>query len=203
MGLLRNRLELDALPPEDQGGSDAELVAQAKQGNARAFGLLYRRYANDIYDFAAYRLSSREDAEDATQTIFLRAAQSLQSCRTDAAFVGWLYAIARHVITDKQRSNRRATVSLIDTMEFEDTGSLPEDLAVRSSERREIRDARARCLSERDRELFDLLVQDLTYAEIAVVLNRRVAAVRVRYSRLLDRLRICLGRGVSRVRGQA
>lgn len=203
MSLLRNHLEPNELPPEDQGGSDAELVAQAKLGNATAFGLLYRRYANDIYDYAAHRLGTREDAEDATQTIFLRAAQSINSCRTDAAFVGWLYAIARNVITDKLRTRRNVVIPLADTMEFVDVSALPEDLAMRESDRREIREARSRCLNERDRELFDLLVQDLTYAEIATVLGRRVSAVRVRYFRLLNRLRDCLSPGAARKGGPA
>lgn len=203
MSLLRNRLETDDGPPEDQGGSDAELVAQAKQGNANAFGLLYRRYANDIYDYAAHRLGTREDAEDATQTIFLRAAQSINSCRTDAAFIGWLYAIARNVITDKLRTRRYPVVPLADTMEFVDVSALPEDLAIRDAERREIREARNRCLRERDQELFDLLAQDLTYAEIAVALEQRVSAIRVRYSRLLSRLRRCLRLGAERQGGPA
>ena len=44
-----------------------------------------------------------------------------------------------------------------------------------------------------ERELYDLLVQDLTYAEIAIALDRRINAVRTRYWRLLDKLRFCLG----------
>ena len=37
MGWLRNRPQPDAPPPTDPGGSDAVLVAQARQGDARAF----------------------------------------------------------------------------------------------------------------------------------------------------------------------
>ncbi|HEY7030064.1 MAG TPA: sigma-70 family RNA polymerase sigma factor [Thermomicrobiales bacterium] len=193
MGLLRNRPQTSAPPPQDPGGSDAELVAQARQGDTRAFGLLYRRHVDAVYDFAAHRLAHREDAEDATQTIFLRAAQSLQQCRDDDAFAGWLFAIARNVVTDKLRSRRAPTAPWTEDLEVADPASPPDELAIQSTQRTELREARARCLNDAERELYDLLVQDLTYAEIAVALDRRINAVRTRYWRLLDKLRSCLG----------
>jgi RNA polymerase sigma-70 factor (ECF subfamily) len=192
VGLLRNCPQPNAPPSEDSGGSDAELVAQARQGDARAFGLLYRRHVNAVYDFSAHRLGHREDTEDATQTIFLRAAQSLQQCRDDEAFVGWLFAIARNDVTDKLRSRRAPAAPLTEDLEVEDPASPPEELAIQSSQRTELREARARCLNDAERELYDLLVQDLTYAEIAIALDRRINAVRTRYWRLLDKLRACL-----------
>lgn len=88
MGLLRSRPQPSAPPPQAPGGSDAELVAQAKRGDARAFALLYRRYLDQVYDYAAHRLDGREAAEDATQTIFLRAVASLKDCRDETVFAG-------------------------------------------------------------------------------------------------------------------
>lgn len=193
MDLPRNRLQSWMPPPQDLGGSDAELVARAKHGDASAFGLLYRRHVNAVYNFAAHRLGHREDAEDATQTVFLRAAQSLGQCRNDDAFVGWLFAIARNVVTDKLRTRRARMAPWNDDLEVEDPAAPPDELAIRASQRGELRDARARCLTDAERELYDLLVQDLTYAEIAVALGRRINAVRTRYWRLLDKLRACLG----------
>jgi RNA polymerase sigma-70 factor (ECF subfamily) len=73
MGLLRSRPQTNAPPPQDPGGSDAELVAQARHGDARAFALLYRRYFDRVYDFAVHRLESRQLAADATRSTFLRA----------------------------------------------------------------------------------------------------------------------------------
>jgi RNA polymerase sigma factor (sigma-70 family) len=193
MDLPRNRLRTNAALLEDPGGSDAALVAQAKHGDAWAFGLLYRRHVVAVYDFAAHRLGHREDAEDATQTVFMSAAQSIHRCRDDDAFVGWLFAIARNVVTDKLRTRRKPTVALTEDLQVEDSVSPPDEMAILSTQRGELREARARCLNDAERELYDLLVQDLTYAEIAVALDRRVAAVRTRYWRLLDKLRICLG----------
>jgi RNA polymerase sigma-70 factor (ECF subfamily) len=147
------------------------------------------------------RLGQREDAEDATQIVFLRATESLQNCRDDSAFVGWLYAIARNVITDKQRMRKSNQTRLGDDDEIEDANALPEELAIRSVQRDELREARAHCLNDQERELFDLLVQDLTYKEMATALGKRVGAIRTRYWRLLDRLRSCLSHGTTREGG--
>jgi DNA-directed RNA polymerase specialized sigma24 family protein len=52
--------------------------------------------------------------------------------------------------------------------------------------------ARDRCLSERERELFDLLLTDLTHQDIARLLGRRQGAIRTAHWRLVGKLRECL-----------
>ena len=198
MSLLQNHLDMDDSHPVDRASNDTDLVAQARAGDGHAFTSLYRRHVPSVYRYALFRLHLREDAEDATQVIFLRAAQSLDQCRSDDAFVGWLFAIARNVITDKQRVRKIQTFSLVEDDEIEDPRTRPDELAIRSAQREELREARSRCLNDADREFFDLLIADLTYDEMAVALNKRVGAIRTRYWRLLDRLRACLERGAPR-----
>jgi RNA polymerase sigma-70 factor, ECF subfamily len=200
MGLLRNRPPTSEPPPQDPGGSDAQLVAQARQGDARAFALLYRRYLDQVYDYAAHRLDGREAAEDATQTIFLRAVTSLKDCRDETVFAGWLFAIARNVVTDHYRARRHATEPLDDAPEVEDPAASPEDLAVRADQERELREARERCLTPGERELFDLRLQGLSDQEIATALGRGYGAVRTAQYRLVQKLRECLG-VAARVKG--
>src|SRR3954464_7995140 len=82
------------------------LVARAKCGDREAYTVLYRRYLDDVYRFALARLGTREATEDAVQTIFVRALTALPSCQENAAFVGWLFVIARNVVTDQLRTRR-------------------------------------------------------------------------------------------------
>src|SRR3954452_20817528 len=98
----------------------AALVAQAKQGDGEAFATLYRHYLPEVYGFVAARLAGREAAEDATQTIFIRALQSLETCRGEAAFPGCLFAIARNVVTDRSRAGRFRPEALDATFDSED-----------------------------------------------------------------------------------
>ena len=182
----------DAIGDRGAGVPVALLVARAKRGDGNAFAQLYRRYLDDVYAFVAARLSDRQAAEDATQTIFFRAMQSLPTCRDDAAFPGWLYAIARNVVTDTYRSHRSRSEPWDDALDPEDPGASPEEVAVQRDDARTLAVARERCLSAPERELFDLLLTDMNDKQIAQALGRTHGAVRTAHWRLLAKLRECL-----------
>jgi len=188
------------------GQQIAALVARAKRGDGEAFAQLYRRYLDEVYGFVASRLSDREAAEDATQMIFFRALQSLESCREDAAFPGWLFAIARNVVTDRYRANRFRAGPLDDAFEPEDPAQSPEEIAVQRDDARLLQAARSHCLSDAERDLFDLLLTDMNDKQIAAALGRSHGAVRTAHWRLLAKLRECLQKlgwsgGVHRAQG--
>jgi RNA polymerase sigma-70 factor (ECF subfamily) len=182
----------DAIGDRGAGVPVALLVARAKAGDGDAFAQLYRRYLDDVYAFVAARLSDRQAAEDATQTIFFRAMQSLPTCRDDAAFPGWLFAIARNVVTDTYRSHRSRSEPWDDALDPEDPGASPEEVAVQRDDARTLAVARERCLSAPERELFDLLLTDMNDKQIAQALGRTHGAVRTAHWRLLAKLRECL-----------
>ena len=173
--------------------SDAHLVASAKRGDAEAFALLYRRYLDRVYDFVAVRVESRDAAQDATQTIFLRVLTALPQCRDEEHFAGWLFAIARNVVIDSYRSQRQIQVDLEAVPELVDRAESPESLAMRADDARTLREARDRCLAGIERELLDLRLQDLTSQEIAIAMKRSQTAVRNLQFRMIRKLRECLG----------
>lgn len=169
------------------------LVPRARAGDATAFATLYRRYVNGVYAFTARRLNTREAAEEATQEIFTRALAGIGRCRDDAAFAGWLFGIAHHVVTEQYKAGRHATSPLEFAPDSADPDLSPEERALSREGVDELRRARERCLNDRERELFDLLLADLTDAQIAVALGRRPGAIRTAHWRLLIKLRGCLG----------
>ena len=180
--------------PLHDSTDDAVLVAHAKHGDARAFTLLYQRYVERVYAFVLYRVASREVAEEATQTIFFRALRGLASCRDDAAFAYWLFAIARNVIADVQRTRRHASAPLEMAMDVADPEPTPEEHVMRVFAHDALLAARDHCLTQREREFFDLLLADLTHAEMAHVTGRRQGAIRTAHWRLVAKLRRCLDR---------
>ena len=169
------------------------LVARAKRGDREAYTLLYRRYLDDVYRFALVRLGDREAAEDAVQNIFVRALTALPSCQENAAFVGWLFAIARNVVTDQLRTRRHQTDPIPDDALWADTGPGPEEVVMQGEARRFLLAAREKCLSAAERDLFDLLLTELNDKQIAVALGRSHGAVRTAHWRLLSKLRDCIG----------
>src|SRR4030042_817586 len=61
---------------------DSALIARAQRGEAEAFGELYERYLDPIYRYLYSWAGNSGDAEDLTETVFLRASQALQRALT-------------------------------------------------------------------------------------------------------------------------
>ncbi|MFZ4584069.1 MAG: sigma-70 family RNA polymerase sigma factor [Acidimicrobiia bacterium] len=86
---------------------DDELVIAATSGDRDAFGALYDRYVDRIYDLCAHMLGDRTDAADATAEVFLAASDHLGQLRDPAKVRPWLYAIARNEVYKRTRRKRR------------------------------------------------------------------------------------------------
>jgi RNA polymerase sigma-70 factor, ECF subfamily len=65
------------------------------ESDAAAF--LYGRHYERIYGYCLYKLGSREEAEDAAQTMFLHAVRGLRRGVVPLDEINWLLAIARNV----------------------------------------------------------------------------------------------------------
>ncbi len=151
--ITANRSHLWAAAPRDHAppAELVALVARAKSGDREAYTVLYRRYLEEVFRFALVRLGSREAAEDATQMVFVRALAALPSCRENAAFVGWLFAIARSVVADQWRERRHQTDPIPDDARWADAGPGPEEMAMQGEARRFLLAARERCLTAGER----------------------------------------------------
>jgi RNA polymerase sigma-70 factor (ECF subfamily) len=191
--VLRNPILDNAAADTEAFEAIAPLVARARAGDSAAFATLYRRYVTGVYAFTARRLSDRDRAEEATQEIFTRALEGIGRCRDDAAFPGWLFGIAHHVVTEQYKAGRHVTSPLESASESVDPDRSPEESALSREGADELRRAREGCLNERERVLFDLLLADLTDAQIAAALGKRAGAIRMAHWRLLIKLRGCLG----------
>jgi RNA polymerase sigma-70 factor (ECF subfamily) len=84
---------------------DTLLVRSASAGDRAAFGELYQRYVRMVQGILLTRVSPT-DAEDLLQDVFLTAMRRLPGLREQAAFGGWLAAIARSKAIDHIRARR-------------------------------------------------------------------------------------------------
>ena len=95
--------------------NDATLIARAKK-DPEAFGALYERYVDNIYNYICYRTGNDQDAEDLTARTFYRALNHFPTYEDRGApFSAWLYRIAHNLVANWDRDNsRRQIVSLDD-----------------------------------------------------------------------------------------
>ncbi len=98
---------------EPQGPPDEELVLKSQQGDIHAFDELVERYHGKIYGLTYNMTSNREDAEDLTQEIFVKAYQALPRFKGNSSFYTWLYRIAvNKTINYRKKRNRKRAMSL-------------------------------------------------------------------------------------------
>lgn len=170
---------------------DEELLIQkAQRGESDAFGFLYDRYFPKIYRFTLLKVSRRVDAEDITHQVFLNAWQNIRSYEFRGfPFSSWLYRIARNMVIDFYRTQKRDV----------DIESVPEEIFMDDPNFSELVDSRmelefvARALKKlKDDDQNILLlkfVNELSSKEIAEVIEKSEGAVRVMQHRALKQLK--------------
>lgn len=98
----------------DQHADDIGLVERALAGDQLAFTQLMQRYAGAVFNLAYRMLGNAQDAEDASQEIFLRAYTRLESFDRARRFSTWLLSIASNYCIDRLRRQRMSWLTLDD-----------------------------------------------------------------------------------------
>ena len=91
------------------GASDESLARRVGDGDDAAFEELYRRYADRLFRYCASILGSREEAEEAVQSVLFSAYRALREPGREVRQVrAWLYRIAHNRALDMLRRRRDA-----------------------------------------------------------------------------------------------
>ena len=172
---------------------DHECVTRAQRGDRGAFSELVARYQDRIYRFLVRLTRSENDALDLAQETFLRAYQGLANWRPDARFTTWLFLIARNLAFDLLRRNKRVEFLPLEEDDMTaDPGPEP-DAALETAQRyRMLESALARLPVEHREILLLREIEEMSYEDIAAVLNINTGTVKSRIARaraaLLDRM---------------
>lgn len=169
--------------------SDASAVAAVLAGDVDAFAILLRRYRDVYTRFAVRMLGSREDADDALQSAFVRAYRNLARCEDPARFGAWLYRIVLNECrTFGTRRGRRELRMVRDEGILERAlaaDRVDEDVALRAEMQHALDQ-----LEPDQREAFVLKhVEELGYEEMAALTGAGVSALKMRVKRACERLR--------------
>ena len=186
---------------------DHALVLRFKNGDQSAFEEMVSRYWDRIYAMVHQLLRNPQDAEEVTQDAFIRAHRGLVNFRGDSAFSTWLYQIATNLARNRYwywwRRKRDKTISF-DQPVGDDNSTPLADIFVTEAQTREhpcltqeLIDAIAagmEKISPKHREILILRnVKNLTYEEIADILEISIGTVKSRIARARESLRSKLG----------
>ena len=177
---------------------ERKIIKKAAAGNADAFEQLLLKYQTPIYNLCLRITGNQEDAADMTQEAFLKAWRSLSSFQFDSSFSTWLYRLASNTCLDYLRSlKRRPQCSLTveddegeeQVLDVIDEAPTPEEALLSAEERSQLVNALSQ-LETSQRQIITLrVVNDLSYAEIAEILDVKEGTVKSRLARARDSLR--------------
>jgi RNA polymerase sigma-70 factor (ECF subfamily) len=171
--------------------SDEAALALAKQGDQEAYGLLYLRYVNRIYNYVYYRTGNQYDAEDLTARVFFRAMKHIPNY-TDRGLPlsAWLYRIAHNLIANWYRDNsRRKEVSLDEILLVRPDGDHPESVLMEVEDQEKLLDVIRVLHPDRQQLLILKFVEHLSNAEVGQIMGRTEGAIKSLYHRTLLELR--------------
>jgi RNA polymerase sigma-70 factor, ECF subfamily len=116
------------IPQSRMLGVDIEeqkLAPAAREGDARAWDLLFRRYQLPLYAYVHQMVQNEHDAIEIVQETFVNAFRHIQSLREDAKFGSWLFGIAHQkTIQHWRRTAKRKDLLELDS---DDSAELPEE----------------------------------------------------------------------------
>jgi RNA polymerase sigma-70 factor (ECF subfamily) len=176
------------------------LIAEAQDGNVRAFELLVSSHLPQVRRFARAFASSDADVDDLAQEALVKVYKSLRSFRFQAAFKTWLYSVVRNVFHDATRSRAGRERSLqeplaADHSQAPSNTETPDEAMAREEERQRLWRA-LRALPPEFRTavvLFD--VEGHSYEEVAAIEAVPVGTIKSRLSRGRALLRTLLAGG--------
>lgn len=103
---------------------DTALMMRYRDGDMSAFETLYARHRAPLFRFVLRQLSSRQQAEDVFQEIWIKVVRNSTTYRPAAKFNTYLYHIARNAIVDQYRKTGRAAEVMVG-----ENDDLPEPVA--------------------------------------------------------------------------
>ncbi|MCI8341759.1 MAG: sigma-70 family RNA polymerase sigma factor [Firmicutes bacterium] len=175
------------------------LVEKAKKGDSASFGSLIIHHERFVYNVVYRMLPNKEDAEDISQEVFIKAYKYLNRFDGKAAFSTWLYKIAVNTCIDEIRKRRgKETISInaeIDTGEGTVekeyvSGIIGVEEEVLSKEGVEIIKRAINNLSEEQKTVITLRdIEGLSYIEIAEITECSMGTVKSRLSRARQALK--------------
>jgi RNA polymerase sigma factor (sigma-70 family) len=175
------------------GLSDNEIISIVLNGDKQAFAQLVDRYQNYVFTLALRMVKTREDAEEVSQDIFVKAYRSLADFRGASKFSTWLYTIVNTSCITFLRKKKLEVHSLDNDNVFEVADSQDSgfraNLVEQKSKVAMVNNAIG-MLGPDDAQIITLFYKgEQTLEEIAQVLGIEVNTAKVRLHRARARLK--------------
>lgn len=164
---------------------DTELrsvLDKVQLGDNQSYTLIIGRFQRQIFLYCYYLLRSHEEAEDATQDIFIKGLENIKKFSYNVSFSAWLYKIARNHCTDLLKVRGRNYKSL---MQYKINMKEQEKECSYTDMIHDLLDN----LNMQEKQIFLLRsLEEYSYEEIASIMELKPTTIRKKYERMRKKL---------------
>ncbi len=178
--------------------SDTYYIERILAGDTSCFASLFDRYGKQVYAWVCRVIQNREDAEELTEDVFVKAFQHLESFRGESDFLTWLYRIAYNLSISAVRKKKVEYLAIEDSQLSNVSEEMIQDQLGQadSSERLDLLDWALEQLPPDDRALILLFYkEDKSIEELTQITGLSVANVKVKLHRTRKKLYILMTEG--------
>ena len=170
-----------------------DIIARVLNSDHNAYSMLVERYQSFVFTIALRYVKGREDAEEVSQDVFVKAYRSLADFKGQSKFSTWLYTITTTTCITFLRKKRLEVHSLDNEKVFEVADSVDSGMRANQIEQKSrvnmVNEA-IRMLSPDDAQIITLFYKgEQTLEEIAHILGKEPNAVKVQLHRARERLK--------------
>ncbi|MDX1828293.1 MAG: sigma-70 family RNA polymerase sigma factor [Lutibacter sp.] len=170
---------------------DEYYILQTLNGNVNSYAFLVEKYKHMVYTLTIRIVKNREEAEEISQDVFVKAYEKLNSFKGESKFSTWLYKIAYYASLDSIKRNKRQLNSEnIETVNEIDFGNVQDALQnLQDKERKEIINDALLKLSEEERIILTLFYfEEMSIKEISKVVNLSIDNIKIKLFRSRKKL---------------
>ena len=175
------------------GTNDNEIISRVLRGEQSLYADLVKRYQNFVFTITLRYTTSREDAEEIAQDVFVKAYRSLADFRGESRFSTWLYTIVTTTCITFLRKKKLQVHSLDNEQVFEAADNIDSGFRANQIEQKskiQMVNQAIKLLSPDDAKLITLFYKgEQSLEEIGHIMGLEPNTVKVRLHRARHRLK--------------
>lgn len=173
--------------------NEQKLIQMLKKRDIHAFEAFIKYYEKKVYNTAYRLMGSREDACDISQEVFLKVYKSINTFKGNSSLSTWVYRITTNLCLDELRKRKGVRFFSLDKpietdegeiyRETPDTSDSPEDIIDKKEVQVLVQGAINQLPVDQKTVIVLRDIQDLSYQQIAEVLDCSLGTVKSRLNR--------------------
>lgn len=169
---------------------EKDIIKEILRGETHLYAHFVEQYSEAVFSLVAHMINCREDAEEITQDIFLKAYEKLSSFNVESSFSTWLYRIAYNTTISALRKKPCYSVTVADEILADTDDSLVDETLNDTSEERLQRLEKAIAMLNADERALVTLyhLEEKSIGETAQITGIKESNVKVKLHRTRKKL---------------